>query len=46
MTINTIKRVFGNERAIIKLVMREHGVEGSNAFSGTFMPNRGDASTR
>ena len=26
--------------------MREHGIEGSNAFSGTFMPDRGDASTR
>ena len=26
--------------------MREHGIEGRNAFSGTFMPDRGDASTR
>ena len=26
--------------------MREHGIEGSKAFSGTFMPDRGDASTR
>ena len=26
--------------------MREHGFEGSNAFSGTFMPDRRDASTR
>ena len=26
--------------------MREHGIEGSNAFSGAFMPDRGDASTR
>ena len=26
--------------------MREHGIEGSNAFSGTFMPDRGDASIR
>ena len=46
MTISTIKRVFGSVRAIINLVMREHGIEGSNAFSGTFMPDRGDASTR
>jgi integrase len=46
MTISTVKRVFGSVRAIINLVMREHGIEGSNAFSGTFMPNRGDASTR
>ena len=46
MTISTVKRVFGSVRAIINLVMREHGIEGSNAFSGTFMPDRGDASTR
>ncbi len=26
--------------------MREHGIEGSNAFSGTYMPDRNDASTR
>ena len=46
MTISTVKRVFGSVRAIVNLVMREHGIEGSNAFSGTFMPDRGDASTR
>ena len=46
MTNSTVKRVFGSVRAIINLVMREHGIEGSNAFSGTFMPDRGDASTR
>ena len=46
MTVSTVKRVFGSIRAIINLVMREHGIEGSNAFSGTFMPDRGDVSTR
>ena len=46
MTVSTVKRVFGSVRAIINLVMREHGIEGSNAFSGTFMPDRGDASAR
>ena len=46
MTISTVKRVFGSVRAIINLVMREHGIKGSNAFSGSFMPDRGDASTR
>ena len=46
MNINTVKRVFASVRSIINLVMREHGIEGSNAFSGTFMPDRGDASTR
>ena len=46
MDINTVKRVFASVRSIINLTMREHGIEASNAFSGTFMPDRGDASTR
>ena len=46
MNINTVKRVFASVRSIINLTMREHGIEGSNAFSGTFMPERGYASTR
>jgi integrase len=46
MSVSTVKRIFGSVRAIINLVMREHGIEGSNAFSGTFMPDRGDASPR
>ena len=46
MNINTVKRVFASVRSIINLTMREHGIEGSNAFSGTFMPDRRDASTR
>ena len=46
MNISTVKRVFASLRPIINLTMREHGIEGSNAFSGTFMPDRGDASTR
>ncbi len=35
MNINTVKRVFASVRSIINLVMREHGIKGSNAFSGT-----------
>tara|TARA_B100000683_G_scaffold148604_1_gene143946 strand:- start:231 stop:1121 length:891 start_codon:yes stop_codon:yes gene_type:complete len=46
MNINTVKRVFASVRSSINLTMREHSIEGSNAFSGTFMPDRGDASTR
>ncbi len=46
MNINTVKRVFASVRSIINLTIREHGIEGSNAFSGTFMPDRGDATTR
>ena len=39
-------RVFASVHSIIKPNMREHRIEGSNAFSGTFMPDRGDASIR
>ena len=46
MNINTVKRVFASVRSIINLTMREHGIEGNNTFSGTFMPDRGDALTR
>jgi len=46
MNINTVKRVFASVRSIINLTMREHGIEGSNSFSGTFMPDIGDATTR
>ena len=46
MNINTVKRVFASVRSINNLTMREHGIEGNNAFSGTFMPDRGDRSTR
>ena len=42
MNINTVKRAFASIRSIINLTMREHGIEDSNAFSGTFMPYRGD----
>ena len=46
MNINNVKRVFASVRSIINLIMREHGIEGTKAISGTFMPDRGDASTR
>jgi integrase len=46
MSLNTVKRVFTAVRSIINLTMREHGIKGTNAFSGTFMPDRPDASPR
>ena len=46
MNINTVKRVFASVRSIINLVMKEHGIEGKNAFSGTFMPDRDDVTKR
>jgi len=46
MSLNTVKRVFAAVRSIINLIMREHGIEGTNAFSGTFMPEGPDSSPR
>ena len=46
MSLNTVKRVFAAVRSIINLIMREHGIEGTNAFSGTFMPESPNASQR
>ncbi len=46
MSLNTVKRVFAAVRSIINLTMREHGIEGTNAFSGTFMPESPNASQR
>jgi hypothetical protein len=38
MNINSVKRVFNSVRSIINLNIREYGLEGTNAFSGTYMP--------
>jgi len=46
MSLNTVKRVFTAVRSIINLTMREYGIKGTNAFSGTFMPDRPDSSPR
>jgi len=46
MSLNTVKRAFTAIRSIINLTMREHGIKGTNAFSGTFMPDKADASPR
>jgi len=46
MGLNTVKRVFTAVRSIINLTMREHGIKGTNAFSGTFMPDKSYASPR
>ena len=44
MGLNTVKRVFASVRSVINLNIREYGLEGSNAFSGTYMPDREDTS--
>ena len=39
MGLNTVKRVFASVRSVINLNIREYGLQGGNAFSGTYMPN-------
>ena len=46
MSLNTVKRAFASVRSIINLNMSEYGLEGTNAFSGTYMPDKSDASIR
>ncbi len=38
MSIASVRRVFNSVKSIINLTMREHGIEGKNAFTNTFMP--------
>ena len=38
MSLNTVKRVFTAVQSLINLYVREYGIAGTNAFSGTFMP--------
>ena len=44
--MGSVKRIFASVRSIINLVMREYGIDGSNAFSQTYMPDRNDAKDR
>ena len=46
MNINSVKRVFASLRSIINLNIREYGLDCSNAFSGTYMPDMLDAPKR
>ena len=46
MNINSVKRVFASVRSIINLNIREYGLEGTNAFSGTYMPDGFDTPKR
>ncbi|MDC0398690.1 site-specific integrase [Alphaproteobacteria bacterium] len=39
MSKNTVKRVFSSIRSIINLAIKEHGLEGTNGFLGTFIPD-------
>jgi integrase len=46
MNINSVKRVFASVRSIINLNIREYGLDGTNAFSGTYMPDSFEAPKR
>ena len=46
MNVNSVKRVFASIRSIINLNIREYGLAGTNAFSGTYMPDRFDIPKR
>ena len=46
MSKNTVKRIFSSIRSIINLAIKEHGLEGSNGFLGTFIPDRLKETTR
>ena len=42
LALGSVKRIFGSVRSIINLVMLEHGIEGTNGFAKTYMPERDD----
>ncbi len=46
MNINSVKRAFASIRSIINLNIREYGLDGTNAFSGTYMPDGFDTPKR
>lgn len=39
MTASSVRRVFGNIRAIVNLAIKEHGLEYPNVFANTFIPD-------
>ena len=46
LALGSVKRIFGSVRSMINLVMLEHGIEGSNGFAMTYMPDRDDGQDR
>ena len=40
LSLGSVRRIFGSVTSIINLVMREQGIEGANAFTRTYMPER------
>jgi len=46
LSLGSVRRIFGSVRSIINLVMREQGIEGTNGFARTYMPQRYDQKER
>ena len=46
MGLNTVKRVFASVRSVINLNILEFGLQGGNAFSGTYMPDLNNLSPK
>ena len=46
MSSSSVKRVFNSVRSIINLNIREYGLDGTNAFSGTYVPDGFDTPKR
>ena len=46
LTINTIKRMYSTIRSVINLTISEEGIDCSNAFSNTYMPDLDDSKER
>lgn len=46
LAISSVKRVFSSVRSILNLIIKEHGLQVVNPFSGTFMPEETNTKKR
>ena len=46
LALGSVKRIFGSVRSIINLVIQERGIDGTNGFAKTYMPERDDSKDR
>jgi integrase len=46
LTISSVKRVFSSVRSILNLIVKEHGLQVTNPFSGTYMPEDNNVKKR
>ena len=38
LTVSSVKRIFSSVRSIVNLTLKEHGLQATNPFAGTYMP--------